>query len=172
MNERKEYFAKYYLENKERITVRNEKWRKENLDKKRAYNRKFMRKYVRRPEIMEKERIRGRKRIQSGERPFYMKSYHQRMRQIVIEGYGGACTCCGEARREFLSLEHIRGKIDKISPVTGKLKNPIVMLREVISEGFPVEKYTILCYNCNMSRGFLGYCPHEREKQKALQVVS
>jgi hypothetical protein len=34
--------------------------------------------------------------------------------------------------------------------------------------GYPQEGYTILCFNCNLSRGFFGYCPHERALEQWL----
>jgi hypothetical protein len=27
--------------------------------------------------------------------------------------------------------------------------------------GFPKDNFRLLCWNCNCSRGILGYCPHQ-----------
>lgn len=31
--------------------------------------------------------------------------------------------------------------------------------------GFPKDRYRLLCYNCNMSRGRYGYCPHQLQME-------
>jgi hypothetical protein len=33
--------------------------------------------------------------------------------------------------------------------------------KEFSLHGYPNNKYRVLCWNCNLSRGFYGYCPHE-----------
>lgn len=53
-NPRKAYFAKLYLENKERITARNARYYLENLDKRRAYEKAYRESH--REEIREKAR--------------------------------------------------------------------------------------------------------------------
>ena len=68
------------------------------------------------------------------------------------------CECCGENHLEFLAIDHISGGGGKHRK---KLKEylPLVLKRQ----GYP-KGYRILCHNCNMSLGFYGYCPHNREK--------
>ena len=82
-------------------------------------------------------------------------------RRRVIEHYGGVCVCCGESHYEFLSLDHVNGdgaehRRQVANIVTWALKN-----------GFP-PSLQVLCYNCNCSRGFWGYCPHEEASGRAL----
>lgn len=72
--------------------------------------------------------------------------------------YGAYCHCCGETRIEFLTMEHIGGRPKGIIRRTGKQ----AWLRAK-RLGWP--KYiTILCFNCNSSKGIYGYCPHEKER--------
>lgn len=77
----------------------------------------------------------------------------RKARDLVIDTYGGKCSCCGESRRNFLSLEHINGGGTKHRRAVRKQLWP-----SIIREGFPKDKYSILCFNCNCSRGFYGYC--------------
>jgi len=67
------------------------------------------------------------------------------------------CECCGETLIEFLGIDHINGggsrhrKEIKGGDICSWLK----------TRNFP-KGYRVLCYNCNLSRGFYGYCPHEK----------
>lgn len=95
------------------------------------------------------------------------RDYGQRMRAKLIEEYGGKCNCCGEARYEFLALDHVNGGgtreryIGKHGRWTSSMK-PIAMI--VKREGYPKDgRYQILCHNCNMAKGFYGACPHTKE---------
>lgn len=82
--------------------------------------------------------------------------YRTNKRNTVLSFYGGVCNCCGEARREFLCIDHVDGLNKKSLTDSGdKLVNRLVR------ENFPTG-YAILCHNCNMSLGFYGYCPHNK----------
>ncbi len=96
----------------------------------------------------------------------FNRLYQRQVRKRVIEHYGGippSCACCGEGRYEFLSLNHLgprgSGNIDR-KKYRGSQAG---VLRFIVKNNFP-EGYNVLCYNCNLSRGFLGYCPHEKER--------
>ena len=30
--------------------------------------------------------------------------------------------------------------------------------------------FQVLCHNCNMSKGFYGYCPHEKERENEIKT--
>ena len=69
------------------------------------------------------------------------------------------CSClgCNETRVEFLSIDHINGG------GTAHRKNiKMDFWLWLERNGYP-EGFRTLCYNCNLSLGFCGYCPHERE---------
>jgi hypothetical protein len=94
------------------------------------------------------------------------KHSNRRLRAEIIDGLGAVCSCCGETRRNFLSLEHINGGGHKHRQ--SHKYNQRSLYKEIIREGFPRDKYTLLCFNCNCSRGFFGYCcnpPTEQVKQ-------
>jgi len=79
----------------------------------------------------------------------------------VIEGYGGKCSCCGEVALEFLTIDHINNNGAEDRRQNGK-KTGGKLYRWLIKNNFPKEEYQLLCYNCNCSKGFFGYCPHNK----------
>jgi hypothetical protein len=93
------------------------------------------------------------------------RARNARLRAEVIAGYGSRCACCGEARGEFLGIDHVRGRVKgdrRHYTAAGKRRCGVKVYREAIREGFPPE-YRLLCHNCNLAIGFFGYCPHARE---------
>lgn len=83
----------------------------------------------------------------------YQRKLRDKYKNAFLEMYGGACACCGEAVRDFLTIEHKRGQ-EKISRRTG-----LVAYRDAVKE-FRPDLYEVLCWNCNCAKGHLGYCPH------------
>lgn len=88
-------------------------------------------------------------------------TYRVELRREVIVAYGGRCTCppCGEATYEFLTLEHLNADGAAHREKVGR--NAQAQLLDIKNRGFPAE-YTILCYNCNLSKAIYGVCPHVR----------
>src|SRR5438552_2080954 len=83
-----------------------------------------------------------------------IESSRTRKRLKFFEEYGGKCACCGESNPYFLTLDHIYGK-------TSCKESGDVSIRKAMSEGWPKDRYQILCFNCNMSKGFFGECAHK-----------
>lgn len=79
-----------------------------------------------------------------------MRAYRLKLKQEMVSAYGSVCACCGESRVEFLSIDHINGGGSKFH---GWLRR----------QGYPKDQFRILCYNCNMALGHLGYCPLDFE---------
>lgn len=84
----------------------------------------------------------------------------RRLREVVIKEYGGKCECCGESAPEFLSIDHIFGggkehyrqeNIRGGTGIYGWLKR----------NGFPRDRFRLLCHNCNMATDVYGACPHK-----------
>jgi len=76
--------------------------------------------------------------------------------------YGdGKCVCCGESHEEFLAIDHIDGGGGKQRRESGRSGGSSTY-QWLKSKGWP-EGYQVLCHNCNLSKGFYGYCPHEKE---------
>jgi hypothetical protein len=102
----------------------------------------------------------------------YYNEYRCRLKFEVLSYYGGnppKCECCGEDFIEFLSIDHIDGggsvhrkKIGGNSRLYNWLKK----------NNFP-EGFRVFCLNCNLSRGFWGYCPHEcGSKFRVIETIS
>jgi hypothetical protein len=90
----------------------------------------------------------------------------KRLRIQVIEHYSNGvpkCLCCGESHAEFLVLDHIQGGGTKQRKNMGGTAKIFRWLR---AQGYP-EGYRVLCFNCNASFGTWGYCPHQKETEKA-----
>ena len=86
--------------------------------------------------------------------------WREEQKRQLVAGYGGMCACCGEKRLEFLSIDHVNG--GGTAHRKSFSGNTASLYRSVISRGFPPE-FRVLCYNCNLSIGFRGYCPHGSE---------
>lgn len=90
----------------------------------------------------------------------YNKRYVDKLRNEVFDAYGGAyCGCCGEAHREFLTVDHAKGDGAAHRRSIGRGAHTLYLWlkRNKYPPGF-----RILCMNCNFSHGMLGYCPHEK----------
>ncbi len=95
------------------------------------------------------------------------KRYHEahkgELKAEVMAAYGGKCTCCGEDQLEFLTIDHINGGGNKHRRSIGWAS----LYRWLKKNGFPKKGFQVLCWNCNIAKGFYGKCPH----QKALRLV-
>jgi hypothetical protein len=92
------------------------------------------------------------------------KGAYKIRRRKVLQAYspgGLRCACCGETEYEFLSLDHKYNDGAKHRRELGTRGNGPKMLRWIRKNNYP-PIFRVLCYNCNCTRGFLGYCPHER----------
>lgn len=78
----------------------------------------------------------------------------------VIINLGGKCVCCGETNVEFLTIDHISGG----GTLHRKLLGSKGIYRDVKKQGYPKNKYRVLCFNCNCAIGAWGYCPHKKLK--------
>ena len=90
----------------------------------------------------------------------WQREERKKLRKQILDILGPNCACCGESRENFLSLDHINNDGCKERKRIGG----IGMYRYVRAQGFPKDKYQILCYNCNFSKGHYGQCPHINEK--------
>lgn len=95
--------------------------------------------------------------------------YARALRQQVIEAYGSRCACCGDTHWQFLELDHIDGDgaAERKRLKMGKNGDATAMYRHLRKNGFPKDRYRLLCSNCNAARGRYGYCPHERERAQS-----
>lgn len=93
------------------------------------------------------------------ETALYHRNWRWRLKLEVLAAYGGVCACpgCNQRTVEFLSIEHPGGggRKERLRLRTSGTAFYSFLKRN----GFP-RKYKILCFNCNCSNGFYGYCPH------------
>lgn len=78
----------------------------------------------------------------------------------LFAALGKECSCCGETREAFLTLDHIGGGGKKHREQVKQDRMYITVVRE----GCPKDKYRILCMNCNWATRFNQPCPHEWER--------
>lgn len=156
-------FKKWYAANRERIikkaAARNKKLKEER--------RIYCREYYHKTKTPDKQRKRAQRQAQRySDNPElykkYARQYRERLRGEFIATYGGKCACCGEAEPAFLTLEHKNrdGYIhrQKYSTSSG-------ILAELRRQGWPKDKYEILCFNCNRATHEQGICPHRRNTE-------
>ncbi len=82
----------------------------------------------------------------------------EKLRDVIFAAYGNICTCCGESERRFLTIEHIGGGGARHRQEAG---NQYRMMLDIIKQGFPKDKYTILCILCNFGTRYGHTCPHQ-----------
>lgn len=95
----------------------------------------------------------------------YERNRDKELRLKAFEMYGGQiCTCCGETQYEFLCIDHINGggNQHRTLAIGDKKCAGSKMCRWLKTNNYP-EGYQVLCHNCNMAKGFYGYCPHTKK---------
>jgi hypothetical protein len=99
----------------------------------------------------------------------WTKTYRTKLRLKILTAYGGCCACCGENQFEFLAIDHVNNDGAKhrreLQPrrIT-RGGDPIGTALWAIRNDFPLT-LQILCHNCNLAKGFYGYCPHKNESE-------
>jgi hypothetical protein len=156
----------YCTDCKKCYNINQTKYRQEYPDVAKHRNEQANKWYEDHPQAKQKRAEASRKWIK--EHPKQMNEYHRnqqrKLRDAMIAEYGGKCTCCGENRREFLTLDHKNGDGAEMRRKDGCHHNRKTIAR-MNREGWDHENFTLLCMNCNFSRGIYGYCPHEKERE-------
>ena len=78
------------------------------------------------------------------------------VRREMLEAFGSRCACCGETATAFLTLDHIAGGGKRHLLALGHTK----MMLSIKREGWPKDKYRLLCMNCNFATRGGRTCPH------------
>lgn len=136
-----------------------------NKEDARAYQREYFQKHKKELSVKSKERMRvwtndNRERVNLRASE-YGKMYRKRLKLQVLNHYGSKCICCGENHFELLTLDHINGGGQKQRSNLNAKNSAYVLYRWLIKNNFP-EGFQILCFNCNISKGIYGYCPHSK----------
>ena len=92
-----------------------------------------------------------------------------RMRKMeFVLAYGGKCSCCGEKHIEFLTVEHKNGDGNEHRKNVGRFG----VYKDVKKQGYPKDKYDVLCLNCNWAQRNKMPCPHNtREYTKYIKRI-
>lgn len=136
------------MEHKEHRKEQNREYRENNIQKLNEYRDRYY------SDPVHKERKRVRRQI--GHKLQVLSLWNEAL------NFFGPCACCGESRREFLSIDHINGD-GKEKRKKGE-QTGWSLLNKFRLSGWPVElkkEYRILCHNCNQAYGQFGYCPHK-----------
>lgn len=108
--------------------------------------------------------------------PGYRMKHHASWRRcieddkkVVIEHYGGVCSCCGESRWELLTIDHtFNDGAEHRKEIFGKYKSQKFAGHKfyhwLIQNDFP-PGFQVLCHNCNSAKSSFGYCPHMIDKE-------
>ena len=93
---------------------------------------------------------------------------NHRFKDEVINEYGGKCVCCGETRKEFLSIDHIDGDGSKHRKEIGA-RTSDEFYRWLKQNNYP-EGFQVLCFNCNCGKGSYSVCPHKEIFKKEFEA--
>lgn len=90
------------------------------------------------------------------------KRYWEAQKDKVFAAYGNRCSCCGESHRAFLTVDHIGGTGVKYAD---RWKDPalaggMTLYKWLEKNGYPKDKYRLLCHNCNWVERNGNVCPH------------
>ena len=91
----------------------------------------------------------------------YGRKYRAKLKIEMLEAFGWKCQCCGEDHPYFLSLDHINKDGNKHRAEYGNSSNNNLIIADAKREGWPKDRYQLLCMNCNTAKGYYGECPHQ-----------
>jgi hypothetical protein len=92
----------------------------------------------------------------------YGRKWRSQLKLEMLEAFGGKCQCCGEEQPSFLTLDHIDdgGAVHRASFTSS---NNEQIYADAKREGWPKDKYQLLCMNCNFAKEHANGCPHQRQ---------
>jgi len=86
----------------------------------------------------------------------------------VITNLGGRCECCGEDLMGLLTVDHINNDgaehARSLAKHAKKRAVSYIVHRDIINQGYPRDKYRVMCFSCNIGRELNGgECPHKTQ---------
>lgn len=79
---------------------------------------------------------------------------YRQLKWAAIQNLGAKCHCCGEASLEFLL----------VVLVDGRRPSSATFYKDIRKQGYPQDKYRLLCRNCYWAIRNWGYCPHKHAR--------
>ena len=87
-----------------------------------------------------------------------MNKAHSDLKIRIMKEYGGKCVCCGEQNIYFLTIDHTYNDGNEHR----KEVDGSVLYRWLEKNGYPKDRFQILCWNCNNGKRLNnGVCPHK-----------
>lgn len=87
------------------------------------------------------------------------------LREQVLAEYGGVCKCCGETEPKFLHVDHVFNDGAEHRRSIGGRNEGCNLYKWLKRNGFPKDRFQLLCANCNFAKGHYGQCPHELSQE-------
>jgi hypothetical protein len=130
-------------------------------------HKEYMREKARKYYEENPEKFKKRNKSWWKDNPIKTKEIHEKSRiklkREVFEILGGSkCSCCGEKEFDFLSIDHKNNNGSK-ERKEKRLKGGANFYVYVKNQKNPTEYYQVLCFNCNLAKGFYGKCPHNKK---------
>jgi hypothetical protein len=139
---KKEYYANYYQNNKEKHNTRIKKYKKENPERDKEYTKKWQEK--------NKERVKYTQCLN-------MKKQRKKKRDVVEEyKKNSSCVKCNESRGYVLDFHHIN-PAEKVFDIGNATKYSIEKIQN------EMKKCILLCRNCHSEFHYL-------EKEKGITI--
>ena len=97
------------------------------------------------------------------ERKLVGRNNYSNLRLSTLLAYGHKCVCCGETEAAFLTIDHIHNDgAEERRRIHGSSRaSSPKFYRMLRNQGWPRDRYQLLCYNCNCAKAH-GGCPHQR----------
>lgn len=106
-------------------------------------------------------KVRSRSRKHHEGHPGHDTVYRKRIKTEVLAKYGGVCTCCGETREAFLTIDHVnRDGAAERRELYGTQSGSSYSFYLKLKREPRSNRYQVLCYNCNHA-SYHGVCPHK-----------
>jgi hypothetical protein len=97
----------------------------------------------------------------------YCTKYRNKLKEDVLQHYGGSCFCCQENNKAFLTIDHIHNNgAEQRTSLFGKNIGGGYRFYLWLKKNNWPEGFQVACFNCNQGRANNGgICPHKGEKQ-------
>jgi len=165
--EKRRKYQREYMREYRKANPEKEKEAQKKSNAKRDYYKWYHNKKKNDPEFIKRRKEYYRKNkayFQQKSRECYLrtkekvKARWQTKRAKVLQHYGAKCVCCGEQHIEFLAVDHTNndGYVHRKQIKTN-------IYDWIIKHDYP-KNLQILCHNCNLSKAFYGYCPHQEKR--------
>lgn len=104
---RKEVLSRWY----EKAKKEGRLWQQKNPEKYSAYQKKYRKEHSDKLKRYGKDYYTG--------RLSHYRDLRQELKREVLKVYGGVCSCCGENRIEFLTIDHVNNDGEELLFITG-----------------------------------------------------